>query len=589
MNSIEKLKLSRELTSIRDALKKGIADVRERLLKAKRLMEIRSILGATGIEAEVGNVVDDFLHGENAVKDEKEWRYEWDRPGMGSDYWYEPRITKVRTRAERIEAQFDDYLQKELEKGLPENPEVRRLTQERLMDWMQHIVFDMEKGEYSDEKAKENLSFNIARYLNNHPETYELLLEEEGTLEDVSAKAVKACSRVVALQKAFNEKEWYTPDSKEERVQAAEKLRATVYDILKNGTIEGKDKESIDDEIIRAEIDSNLETSNALNATADAKMKWRAEKAGVLYGVRDVKLSDLLAKGKLWEKGKISRTYLNIAQVGKATGWTIKSNRKTVKSIVDPKGVELSEDDANELFRRISEDAFFDNKRQTLNNKDELEKYLGVNIIDDLKENPDKAPKAVGFDKYLFPDVKVPIPEGYVRIIDWTDVLIQDKQRKQKRPVEKPYGFSFKITKETEKAFIVSYGDKEEHFDGNEPTEVISAAFPKSVSIAQGDFVVAVKQWFAEKEDLPYTARGTGDTAGEPTDENAADKAVLQQVIDGSHPKINDRALEDELKPIIERAEKSGDKDYLALVDKALKAWEKIAKDAVKAYQKGNE
>ena len=32
-----------------------------------------------------------------------------------------------------------------------------------------------------------------------------------------------------------------------------------------------------------------------------------------------------------------------------------------------------------------------------------------------------------------------------------------------------------------------------------------------------------------------------------------ADKAVLQQVIDGSHPKINDRALEDELKPIIER------------------------------------
>ena len=68
-----------------------------------------------------------------------------------------------------------------------------------------------------------------------------------------------------------------------------------------------------------------------------------------------------------------------------------------------------------------------------------------------------------------------------------------------------------------------------------------------------------------------------------------ADKAVLQQVIDGSHTKINDRALEDELKPIIERAEKSGDKDYLALVDQALTAWEQVAKNAIKAYEKGNE
>ena len=224
------------------------------------------------------------------------------------------------------------------------------------------------------------------------------------------------------------------------------------------------------------------------------------------YPVRQVKLSELLKSGRLWDRGEtLSRTYPKRDKLMKLSGFKLElsASRKNLHGMKGPDGNEINSRTAQDIWSRLN-GAYWDNVKTEFSDPDLL-RLLCLDVEDDITgTDKDVQAGSVGlWADLLFPDIHVPIPEGFVPVLDPLHAHLERKKAKAKR--QKPSWSHILVESETEKAYKVNYAVPEGHFDGNEQSFSRRAYIPKAQSVVDGNQLVAVEKWIAEKYGFPYS------------------------------------------------------------------------------------
>ena len=282
------------------------------------------------------------------------------------------------------------------------------------------------------------------------------------------------------------------------RMTDSEMVSLVTGDGIENVTNQNSEKDEED----------NPTLENPVQEVDAETVETSGEPAVVLpnYPVRQVKLSDLLKGGKLWDKGNdVSRTYLSRANLMKLAGFKLglSASRKNLRFIKGPDGNDLPDSIAENIWSRLQR-PYWDNVKKEVSDK-QLMDLLRFELIDDVTgTDKDVTPGAVGLYADLwFPDVHVPIPEGFVPVLDPLFASKERKKAKAKR--KKPSWSHILVEGETEKAYKVRYGDPEGYFDGNEQEFDIRVHIPKSQCVVDGNHLVATSKWIAEQYRFPYS------------------------------------------------------------------------------------
>lgn len=224
------------------------------------------------------------------------------------------------------------------------------------------------------------------------------------------------------------------------------------------------------------------------------------------YTVRQVKLSELLKSGRLWDRGEtLSRTYPKRDKLMKLSGFKLElsASRKNLHGMKGPDGKEINSRTAQDIWSRLN-GAYWDNVKKEFSDPVLLQ-LLCLDLVDDVTgTDKDVQAGSVGpWADILFPDIHVPIPEGFVPVLDPLRAHTERKKAKAKRI--KPGDSWITVEKETEKAYRIHFSVPEGHFDGNEQSFDVRIWAPKSQCVVDGNIVVAMSEWFAKQHDIPYS------------------------------------------------------------------------------------
>ena len=313
-------------------------------------------------------------------------------------------------------------------------------------------------------------------------------------------------------------KHWSAPDgdavstTKYSRLLGA--LERMFYDHDKRAFFNGRTEIDLNDLFsywdIKFEDDLIGQDSTAIHKNEEEKspVEEAVDESLLSYPMKQVFVSELIKGGSLWDKGEgDSRIYPSRANLLKLSGFRLQlsASRKNIHGAFGPDGKRLPDSVADAIWIRIK-NAYWDNVKKKFSDS-KLLSMLRLELVDDMTgTDKDIQAGTVGlYSDLIFPDVHVPIPEGFVPVMTPSKAAEQRKTAKNKR--EKPPFSYITVEKETDKSYKIGFIVPEGHFDGNEESHDATLWVPKEHCVVDGDTVVAMTEILAKEHGFPYSKK----------------------------------------------------------------------------------